>query len=175
MNGSKLDRLEWAVGLINVKPNDRILEIGCGYGRAVSLVCEKLITGMITAIDRSSKMANAAKDANVQNIIAGRAEILHADLLSSDLPEAAFDKVFLFNINVFWMDPVAELNAIRRLLEPGGIFYLFHQPPPGHKAEEFAEKFKENLGKNRFDIKDIQFGNFASSDAVCITSQPHLQ
>lgn len=174
MNGSKRDRFEWAVGLMNIQPNDRILEIGCGYGRAISLVCDKLTTGKITAIDRSLKMVNAAKDANVENIVTARAEILHADLLSSDLANSAFDKVFLFNINVFWMDPTAELDKIRRLLRPNGIFYLFHQPPPGHEIDEFAEKFKENLEKNGFEIKAIHFGNFASSDAVCITSQPLL-
>ena len=149
------DRYRWAVDILDVQPSDVILEIGCGYGHSIPLICEQLSTGKLTAIDRSAKMASAASESNKEFIESGRAEILNCDLLDHALPASSFDKVFLFNINVFWMDPASELAEIRRLLKPDGRLFIFHQPPPGHDLDEFEEAFRANLAKNNFLLVDV--------------------
>jgi Methyltransferase domain len=58
------DRIAWAVEILDVGPDDRILEVGCGHGVAVSLVCEHLDRGRITAVDRSPKMIEMARTRN---------------------------------------------------------------------------------------------------------------
>jgi len=57
-------RLVWAVETLDVKSTDRLLEIGCGHGVAVSLVCERLDGGRVMAIDRAPKMMAMAKRRN---------------------------------------------------------------------------------------------------------------
>lgn len=39
------ERVAWAVDMLNVAPDDQLLEIGCGAGQAVSLICQRLDTG----------------------------------------------------------------------------------------------------------------------------------
>ncbi|HUG83628.1 MAG TPA: methyltransferase domain-containing protein, partial [Euzebya sp.] len=49
------DRIRWAVQLLDVSAEDRVLEIGCGAGVAVRLIADRLSHGgEITAIDRSA-------------------------------------------------------------------------------------------------------------------------
>lgn len=63
------ERLQWAVDTLSAASTDHLLEIGCGHGVAVSLVCERLTSGTITAIDRSEKMINLARKRNRQPFI----------------------------------------------------------------------------------------------------------
>lgn len=170
MNRVVPERIAWAVEVLDVQPGDHILEIGCGRGFAVPPIGEKLTNGRLVAIDRSAKMVDAASNANARHIESGKASILHADLLEIDLPDRQFDKIFLFNLNVFWMDPVDELLVIRRLLKPDGKFYLFHQPPPGHKPQEFAQAFETNLRANCFLVDGVIFKQLTTADAVCVIS-----
>ena len=169
------ERYRWAVDILEVQPTDVILEIGCGYGHSIPLICGQLSTGMLTAIDRSEKMASAASEASKEFIGSGRAEIFHRDLLDRALPASSFDKIFIFNINVFWMDPSSELAEIRRLLKPQGRFFLFHQPPPGHDLDEFEEAFRANLAKYEFRLIDVFKEPREPIRSVAMISTPNPQ
>src|SRR5438067_8349809 len=81
MAGKASERFVWAVDTLEVRPADRLLEVGCGHGVAVSLVCERLTTGTITAIHRSPKMIEMARRRNREHVDAGRA-VLEAIALS---------------------------------------------------------------------------------------------
>src|SRR3954454_19064302 len=113
MAGKASERLVWAVDPLEVRPADRLLEVGCGHGVAVSLVCERLTTGTIIAIDRSPKMIEMATRRNREQVDAGRAKLEAVALAEVDLGERRFDKVFAFNVAPFWLQPKAALGAVR--------------------------------------------------------------
>jgi SAM-dependent methyltransferase len=126
------EHVRWAVEMLDPDPDDRLLEIGCGPGVSVTLICERLAAGRIVAIDRSATAISRAEKRNAAHVAAGKAvlrrvaleELQPADVLAGG---ERFDKVFALNVNLFWVrSPAAELELIRRLLRPDGALYLFY-------------------------------------------------
>jgi SAM-dependent methyltransferase len=95
-------RLLWAVERLSVEPDDHLLEIGCGSGVAVSLICDRLGDGTITAIDRSPVMVEKAVARNGRHITYGKATIELGELPDLELPAGSFTKIFAVNVNLFW-------------------------------------------------------------------------
>jgi len=151
-------RLAWAVEILAVQGDDHLLEIGCGRGVAVSLICEKLTTGTITALDRSAKAIAAATARNERCIAAGRARFHAAALADAALGGEQFNKVFAVNVNVFWLKPARELAALRTLLAPDGALYLFYDPPAPSKAGEIIGKVRANLEGGGFVVGEALMG-----------------
>ena len=54
-------RIRWAVDVMDVGPGDNILEIGCGPGAGAELICQRLETGKLFAIDRSESGVDRTK------------------------------------------------------------------------------------------------------------------
>jgi ubiquinone/menaquinone biosynthesis C-methylase UbiE len=125
------ERLRSIVEQLDVRPDDRVLEIGCGHGVAATLVCERLEGGHLTALDRSAKMVEAATRRNAAYVEAGRAEFLVADLEDLDLGGRRFDKIFAVRVGFFHREPERARSIVERWLAPGGAVFVFFDPPSG--------------------------------------------
>lgn len=160
-------RLAWAVELLDVQPGDRILEIGGGYGAAAGLVCQRLDTGHYVGIDRSAKMTQVAAQRNDEHVAAGRAAFHTIDLADAGELGETFGKAFAVNVNVFWVrSPARELAAIRRLLMPGGHFFLCYEPPDPARAGELAETLPAAFEANGFTAAPIRHQNLVCLKAA---------
>jgi cyclopropane fatty-acyl-phospholipid synthase-like methyltransferase len=151
--GQKIpERLNWAVEQLKVEGHERLLEIGCGRGVAVSLVCPLLTSGTITAIDRSAAAIDAARQGTKEHVPAGKASFRHTALEELDEPGAGFDKIFAVNVNLFWLDAARGLDAIRKLLAPAGSLFLFYEPPSLEARRKTETKLLATLTANRFEV-----------------------
>jgi ubiquinone/menaquinone biosynthesis C-methylase UbiE len=128
-DGSVSDRLRTIVASLGIGPTDRVLEIGCGHGVAATYVCERLDTGRLTAIDRSSRMIAAASRRNAVHVESGRAEFLVADFEDLDLGERRFDIVFAVRVGLFHREPTHAQAVASRWLAPGGAIHAFYDSP----------------------------------------------
>jgi len=121
------ERQRAAVEALDVQPDDRILELGCGHGVAATLVCDQLgPDGHLTAIDRSPKMIEAATARNAAYVEAGLVTFICASFGDADLDGQSFDKVF--GIHFPPADrhaPAGTRERVDSLLAPGGIARWF--------------------------------------------------
>lgn len=171
MGRKAADRLVWAVEVMAVEPADRVLEIGCGHGVAVSLICEKLDGGGIVAVDRSPAMIAAARKRNARYEAAGVASFQTASLHEADFGGREFDKVLASYVGVFLRGrPARELAVIEDRLAPGGRLYLAYEPLVAAEAEGTAERLATMLTGHGFTVHDVLFQDLAATHAVCVVA-----
>ena len=121
--------------------------MGCGNGWAVSLICDKLRSGRILAIDRSTPMIALAKQRNDKHIASGKARFRAIDLIALSVGET-FDKIFAVNVNTFWRRPVPrELALLKKVLRPKGFLYLFFESP-APRADDLGARVVQALEPN---------------------------
>jgi SAM-dependent methyltransferase len=164
------ERFVWAVDTLEVRPADQLLEVGCGHGVAVSLVCKRLTTGTITAIDRSPKMIEMATRRNRDHVDAGRAVLEAVALEDADLGDRRFDKIFAFNVAPFWLQPEAALGAISDHLARDGTVHIFwdarHSAPD--RARDLGDELAERLREGGFSVDAVLVEELRPVPAVCV-------
>jgi trans-aconitate methyltransferase len=144
-------RIRWAVEILAVEADDRLLEIGGGPGVAASLVCERLGRGSLLLIDRSATAIERARRRNPEHVASGRLALETVDMADFEPGEARFDKVFAVNVNVFWTTPATdELTRIRAALDPEGQLYLFYETPSPARSRHAVERVVDALRANGF-------------------------
>jgi len=104
-----------------VSRTDRILDYGCGYGRALGFLHANGYTNLI-GVDPAPAMIDAAR----QNFPAISFDVLN-DCQRVQLPEASVDGVLL--LSVLTCVPTndgqrAIISEITRVLRPGGVLYI---------------------------------------------------
>ena len=131
-------RNAWAVSLLEVERDDRVLEIGFGPGVAIRELSRIAVGGYVCGIDHSEVMVRQAAKRNADDIRLGRVDLRHGRAERLPAFEAPFDKVLAVNAMPFWDRPVARLAELRRVLRTGGRIAIAFQPRGPGATDEAA-------------------------------------
>ena len=165
LRGSNRKRNAWAVGILNVQPTDRVLEIGFGPGIAVRELARRAIRGKVVGIDHSEVMLSQARRRNKDAVLAGRVDLRLGSAESLPAFDELFDKVLTVNSIMFWTEPVERLKELRSVMQPGATIAIVRQPRgPGSRAlskESVAEEIRElragaGIAAMRADPRDLK-------------------
>jgi ubiquinone/menaquinone biosynthesis C-methylase UbiE len=119
---------QWTVSLLDIQPEQRILEIGFGPGVSTQIAVERVPRVFVAGIDHSRTMVQAASQRNADAIRSGRMELREADVRSLPYPDHSFDRAFSLHSIYFWENPVDCLQEIKRVLKPSGLLAITIQP-----------------------------------------------
>jgi ubiquinone/menaquinone biosynthesis C-methylase UbiE len=132
---------------LEVKPNDRLLEIGFGPGFAVELASKMASNGFVAGVDHSEVMLRQANRRNAAAVRNGKVELRFGSV--SNLPKFSkpFDKIYTINSIHFWSDPLECLKQLRELLKPGGRIAITIQPRSRVSSDETTERIGKEIAE----------------------------
>ncbi|MCX5588392.1 class I SAM-dependent methyltransferase [Streptomyces erythrochromogenes] len=118
-----------AVREFGLRAGDRVLDAGCGTGRALGALRAAVgPEGTVLGVDLTPQMLAAARRAGR----AAEGALLLADVARLPLRDEALDAVFASGLVAHLPDPAANLRELSRVVRPGGRLALFH--PIGRAA-----------------------------------------
>ena len=124
------------VASLGVEAGYRVLEIGCGNGRAAPQVIAQAADVRYSGIDISSTMVAEASAFNAALVTAGRASFQLGSAERMPFADDVFDRVFSIGVIHFWTDPAASLMEVRRVLRFSGLMWMGCLAP--QEAPDFA-------------------------------------
>ncbi len=103
------DRMSW-LGRVGCEPGRRVLEVGCGAGRIMHQLQQKLGWN-VTGIEVNADAAAAARARGLE---------VHTGTLEDFQTDEQFELVLFIHVLEHLVDPIGALRRGRALLRPGG-------------------------------------------------------
>jgi SAM-dependent methyltransferase len=128
-----------ACELLQVAPDDSVLEIGFGPGVTIDHLSRVAPAGHIAGIDQSREMVEQGRARNVAAIRSGRVDLRHGSVESLPFDDNSFDSALAVNSMQVWSDAVAGLREIRRVMRPGAKIALAFTPYSGQPRDGLTE------------------------------------
>ena len=144
---SNIARNRWTVALLDIRPGERVLEIGFGPGIAIQAIAARLAGGQVLGVDHSAVMVHQATRRNARAVAEGRVRLIRGDVADVPAEAGSFQKVLAVNTAMFWREPVARLRELRGRLAPGGTLALTLQPRAPKATDEDAQRAGERLAE----------------------------
>ena len=133
---------QWGLKAAGIQLTDRVLDVGCGGGKAISRILEET-RREVAGIDHSPEAVKTARSVNRAAVSSGRLRIVESSVESLPFRDGFFDVVTAFETTYFWPDLQAGLIEIRRVLSPGGRLVI---------ANEFADRASAGAWADRLNM-----------------------
>lgn len=125
---SNIARNHWMIEQLQLKPDDRLLELGYGPGLALEQALHTITSGMVVGIDHSDPMHKQASRRLAAALASGRVQLRIGDIEALPPLEHLFDHICSANVVQFWRDPVTVFAYLRRWLAEGGDLATLYMP-----------------------------------------------
>ncbi len=116
------------VDTLGIKPNEKILDLGCGYGAALKYILPKIDeNGVVVGIDRKNASLARAK-ITYSDFLKNKKLILKRKDFSIKIPfgDDTFNKILCHNVLECLQSKIKLINECHRVLEVEGELLLSH-------------------------------------------------
>ncbi|MCF6154194.1 MAG: class I SAM-dependent methyltransferase [Candidatus Brocadia sp.] len=135
-----------AFHMMNVKPNETILEVGVGTGLSLPLYPKD---ARVVGIDISQEMLDKA-ESKKQYYHLSNVNLYVMDASSMTFADNSFDKVIASHVITVVPDPLHTLKEIKRVCKKGGEIFILNYTGCNNKLisrfEKFISPFRDKVG-----------------------------
>ncbi len=121
-------KVRYITDLLDIRPDDRVLDVGTGTGVMVPGYLEVLDEGKVIAIDYSERMIEVARSKFPES---DRLEFRVLDIYAMDEAEA-YDRIVCYSCFPHFPDPVRAIGVLSGALKLGGTFCIAHSSSREH-------------------------------------------
>ncbi len=115
--------VEHLAGRVGIRANDRVLDVGCGYGASGRWLASRLGCH-VTGVTISEKQARHARRRSRRDGLSEATTVLRGDVAELPFERDAFDVVWVVECIEHLTDKAAFIDGAARLLKPGGRLAL---------------------------------------------------
>jgi len=117
----------WGLGFLELAPDARVLDCGCGGGANLKTLLKKCPQGIVKGIDYSPVSVEKARTVNEDAVREGRCVVWQGSVEQIIFAKDWFDAVTAFETVYFWPNLPHCLREVHRVLKPGGTFLLCNE------------------------------------------------
>lgn len=165
---------EWAVHLLNIKPGERVLEIGYGPGYGIAYLLNQHEKVVVDGIDVSEDMKELASKKLKEEIAEQKVNLFVGDIEERRLPSNQYDKVLSVNNYTLWDEQVEILTNIYKAMVKEGRIVITIQPRQEDaqlgRTKEFGQQIKQDLQSCGFRHIECSYKNIPPELAVTVTA-----
>ncbi len=110
----------WTADLLDVQPDDDVLEVGFGSGANIGLLAQRASKGRVAGAEVSETAIEMASKRNARAISEGRVRLHQAAGGALPFDDGTFDKACTVATVYVIADPSAVFSEMHRVLKPNG-------------------------------------------------------
>ena len=145
-----------AFNMMNVKPNETILEVGVGTGLSLPLYPKDAhVMGIDISQEMLDKAENKKRYYGLSNV-----SLYNMDASFMSFANSTFDKVIASHVITVVPDPLKTLNEIKRVCKKDGEIFILNYTGCNNKIisrfEEFISPVRDKMGLGKhFDLDEL--------------------
>ena len=117
----------WGLRFLELTPDAKVLDCGCGGGANIKRLLKKCPQGVVKGIDYSPVSVEKSKRVNEAAVTKGRCNVLRASVAELPFESEQFDAVTAFETVYFWPDLPQCFREVCRVLKSGGTFLICNE------------------------------------------------
>lgn len=175
--GKKMDerndrQSDWVISLLDLKPDDKILDIGFATGRVLKKIAKQVKPKILYGLDPSETMGQVAAEKLKEEISSGKAKLFKGYIENPPFSPNLFTKIFAVHVVYFWEDLDKVFPKIYKIAAKGALIAIYFVSPIIASNKNFHE-YSEDYIKNAmisagFKKINQKYTLFGKQKGICI-------